>query len=81
MFEESVPATTPKYRYQGIEQCLDIMTKEHDRYEGKGGNPYVITFGVDDLDRFVNLKSLLSQSLDTCNYFQHCSAQDGFPCL
>jgi hypothetical protein len=49
MSEEDLPATIPRYRYEGIEQCLEIMDKELQRYGCEGdGNPYVIVFAVDE---------------------------------
>jgi len=72
MSEESLPATTPRYRYQGVEQCLDILTKEYDRYEeGCKGNPYVIIFGVDErsfLDCAESQENFLINSAVTYNF-------------
>lgn len=63
MSEEVLPATTPRYQYQGIEQCLRILEQEVERFAREGGNPYVIVFDVDErsfLKCFVNSEDLTS---------------------
>jgi hypothetical protein len=75
--EEALPATTPRYQYQGIEQCLRCFELELERYnrDGQRGDSYVIFDHVDDRS-FRELEddsvdSLLLHSFVTYNFISH----------
>ena len=73
MAEEDLPATTPRFQYQGIRQCLRSFQLEEERHD-KAGNPggYVIVYNVDGrsfLECFVNSEeSVLTHAWKTYNF-------------
>jgi hypothetical protein len=77
--EEGLPATTPRYQYQGVKQCLRCFELELERYdrEGQHGDGlYVIFDHVDDRSfqecfEDDSAESLLVDSLATYNFISH----------
>lgn len=65
-FEDVLPSTTPKYNYQGIRQCLNIIERESIQYAKQKGlsNPYIIMDIDEDsfLKCFVELDEKLLKS-------------------
>lgn len=49
MAEEGLPATTPRFQYQGVGQCIRSFELEAERHD-KEGNPggYVVVYNVDE---------------------------------
>lgn len=75
-FEDVIPSTTPRYKYQGIQECLDIIDRESEKYAQHGdiSNPYVV-MEIDErsfLDCFVESdEKLLTLSWETYDYISH----------
>ncbi|KAJ5569569.1 uncharacterized protein N7459_008999 [Penicillium hispanicum] len=74
--EDILPSTTPRYKYEGIPQCLRILEQEQERHESaRSFNPYLIFFAVDEssfLKCFVNSdKSLITQSWEMYDHSSH----------
>jgi hypothetical protein len=73
MSESYLPASTPRYKYQGKEQCLSILEEEQDRYNG-GRNPYVLFLAVDErsfLELANSQEDLLLHSCVSYNFASH----------
>lgn len=77
--EEALPATTPRYQYQGIKQCLRCFELELERYN-RNGQPvdcsYIIFDHVDNRSfqkcfEEEAVESLLVHSLVTYNFISH----------
>lgn len=49
MYEDVLPSNTPKYEFRGVQDCLQILERQMEQYEGYMGiiNPYII-FIIDD---------------------------------
>jgi hypothetical protein len=75
--KEALPATTPRYQYQGIEQCLRCFELELERYrrDGQRGDSYVIFDHVDDRSFWESwddsVESLLLHSFVSYNFISH----------
>ncbi|KAJ5669082.1 hypothetical protein N7462_010152 [Penicillium macrosclerotiorum] len=74
-FQDVLPSTTPRYGYESIQQCLDIVEQELDRFEReeytRSCNPYIIIY-IEERDFqecFVNSgERLLTLSWDLYDY-------------
>ena len=77
--EEGLPATTPRYQYQGVKQCLRCFELELERYDRDsqhGDCLFVIFDDVDDRSfqecfEDDSAESLLVDSLVTYNFISH----------
>lgn len=49
MYEDVLPSNTPKHEFRGVQDCLQILERQREQYEGYMGiiNPYII-FIIDD---------------------------------
>jgi len=71
-YEDVLPSTTPRYEYEGIQHCLQILEQWSERSERESRpNPYLI-FAIDErsfLECFVNSgESLLTKSWETYDH-------------
>lgn len=77
--KEGLPATIPRYQYQGVKQCLRCFELELERYDrdGQHGDCLFVIFDHVDNRSFQecfendSAESLLVHSLVTYNFISH----------
>jgi hypothetical protein len=73
-FEDIFPSTTPRYRYEGIQQCLQILEQEQERLDREGRcDPYLIVNAIDERS-FLELGSERDLR-KSCEAYDHSSHQ------